>query len=487
MAEDDRVRVLVVPQRPVQPPELRRPDGPCVVPARVGGVEADADDVVGDAEAVVLGARVQVGRRVAVPDRAVPPVRRLQVGPQVLPGRERGPALVGCDRAHRAGVGLEEVLEDRAPGVLVLLEGVLELLGVGRRDVHQLLAADGEVGQVGVAVRGVGAERHRVVVADRRVPGDVQAGAAQFADRGGQVALDVREAELLVGVADAVVGLPVELQAAALDALVPPGITGVRGDPAAAHHRQEPLQFGSAVVVRVVAGGHGEVQRGAGDGAAAQRVDPLDERHRARHGQRLLRPPGVHVRGAQVLQPERVLGVDQVQIGELDEGGERRTPVRAPRLRRGQVLADDPPPAGAVAQAAVAGTAGRGGDVGEGRAPGVRGERHREPAGGADGRLGGGGAGARRGRGARGRGARGRGGLAVGGPQGVADARGEGHRPGRGEQGPAVDPQRGAGDRAYARHARSPRVRTRRQWSRAFACAKRPAHQGSLAPGVTCA
>jgi hypothetical protein len=53
-----------------------------------------------------------------------------------------------------------------------------------------------------------------------------------------------------------------------------------------------------------------------------------------------------------IVEAERVLGVDQMQVGELDEGGERRTPLLAPRLGRGEVLADDPLPAGPVAEPA---------------------------------------------------------------------------------------------------------------------------------------
>jgi hypothetical protein len=319
----------------------------------------------------------------------------------------------------------------------------------------------------------VAAERHGVVVADRGVPGQVQAGAAHLADRGGQEALQMRETELLVAVADGGVGLPVLLEAAVLDALVVPRVAGVGGDPPAAHDLQEPLQLGLGVVVRVVAGGHREVQRGAGDGRAAQRVDPLDQRDRAVHGQRLVRAPGVPVGGAQVLQAHRVLGVDQVQVGELHERGERGTASGAARRRRGQVAAHDARPARPVAEAAVAGTGAGGGDAREGGAPGVRGEG--------------------RGRGLAGLrhhpgGPRVRGdGLAVGGPQGVADARGDGRRAGGGEDGTAVDRRDAGGDRAYARHGAVSPSAKRVGRIAGGRCREHPAHSGCLAPGMTCA
>ncbi len=215
------------------------------------------------------------------------------------------------------------------------------------------------------------------MVADGGVPGQVEAGALHLPDRGGQEALQVREAERLVAVAGGGVGLPVQLEAAVLHALVVPRVPAVGCDPAAAHHLHEPLQFGVGVVVGVVAGGHDEVQRGAGDGGAVQRVDPLDERDGARHGQRLVRAPGVRVGGAQELQAQRVLNVHQVQVGELHERGERRTAARAARLGGGQLAAHDPLPARAVAEAAVAGAVAGGRDGGEGGALGVGGERAR--------------------------------------------------------------------------------------------------------------
>lgn len=320
------------------------------------------------------------------------------------------------------------------------------------------------------------AQGQAVVVADRGVPGDGQAGAVEFPDRGGQIARQVREAELLVGVAGARVGLPVLLEAAVLDALVVARVPGVGGDAAAAHDGEEPVQLGAGVVVRVVAGRHGELERGAGGGGAPQGVDPLDERDRARHGQRLLGPPGVHVGRAQVLQADRVLAVHQMQVGELHERGQRGTAAGPPGLRGGEVGTHLAAPAGAVAEAPVAGARARGGDGGDGGAAGVRGERGGDRSGLVDGlghrRLGG--AGGRRG-------------LAVGGPQGVADARGDGGRARGGEDGTTVDRRRGAGDRAYARHgAISPSANCVGSGRGSRWC-EFPARSGCLAPGMTCA
>lgn len=260
-----------------------------------------------------------------------------------------------------------------ALGVVGLPDHVLELLRLGRGQRHQLLAADGVLGEPGVAVA-VAAQRQAVVVADRGVPGDVEAGAVELPDRGGQIARQMREAELLVGVAGAGVGLPVLLEAAVLDAFVVARVPGVGGDAAAAHDGEEPVQLGAGVVVRVVAGRHGELERGAGGGGAPQGVDPLDERDRARHGQRLLGPPGVHVGRAQVLQAHRVLAVHQMQVGELHERGQRGTAAGPPGLRGGEVGTHLAAPAGAVAEAPVAGARARGGDGGDGGAAGVRGE-----------------------------------------------------------------------------------------------------------------
>ncbi|BFO21561.1 hypothetical protein SHKM778_79490 [Streptomyces sp. KM77-8] len=88
MAEHDDVGVPVPGERPFQPAQLGRAEGAVEVSARVGGVEADAEDSVGDAERVVLGARVGVLGGVAVAHRAGARVRRVQVGGQVLGGGE---------------------------------------------------------------------------------------------------------------------------------------------------------------------------------------------------------------------------------------------------------------------------------------------------------------------------------------------------------------------------------------------------------------
>ncbi len=272
----------------------------------------------------------------------------------------------------------------------------------------------------------------------------------------------MREAELLVGVVQGAVRLPVEGQPAVLDALVAARIAGVRGDPPAAHRRQEPVQLQLGVVVGVVPGGDDEGQRGTGGRSARQRVDPFDQRDDARDGQRLLRTPGARGLGAQVLVAQRALDVDQMQIGELDEGRQRGTPPVAAAVGAGQVGADDTGPGGAVGEAAVAGGTARGGDGGGGGALGVGGVRggggsaDGERLGRNRGRCGGDGAGLRR--------------PVAAESEGEPETGGGAGGTGGGEEGTAVE----SGGGPYTGHARTPRVRTRR----------RPGSTTALSPGI---
>ncbi|SCE18322.1 hypothetical protein GA0115246_112131, partial [Streptomyces sp. SolWspMP-sol7th] len=213
------------------------------------------------------------------------------------------------------------------------------------------------------------------MVADGGVPGQVESRAAQGAGRGGEIARQVREAVALVGVGAALARLPVQVDPRALHALEVAAEAGVGGHLAAAHEAEEPVEFAGRVVVGVVAGGHDEVERGPCRGGAAQPVDPFDERERPDDGQRLLRAPGARGRGAQVLVPQRVLHIDEVQVGELDEGGERTPPLLPSRVRGGEVLAYEPLPAGPLGEPPVASrAAARGGDGVEGGALDVGGE-----------------------------------------------------------------------------------------------------------------
>ncbi|CAM5735262.1 hypothetical protein SHIRM173S_12989 [Streptomyces hirsutus] len=162
------------------------------------------------------------------------------------------------------------------------------------------------------------------------------------------------------------------------------------------------------------------------------------------HGERLVRPPGVHVGGAQVLQAQRVLRVDHMQVGELHERGERGAAAVPAGAGAGQLAAYHPFPSGPFVEAPVAGgtAAARYGHPGHGGAACVRGERggRRLPGGGEDGLV---------------RAGIGGDGLAAAGAQGVSGAGGEGDRAGDGEEGAAVECG-GVGDWAYARHGACP-------------------------------
>lgn len=100
MAEDEDVGVPVVGEDPLQPAQLRGAEGALVGAAGVGGVQADAEHVVGDAERVVLGAGGHVVGGVAVADGTEALVSGVEVGRQVLRDGVGGAGVVGGDGPH---------------------------------------------------------------------------------------------------------------------------------------------------------------------------------------------------------------------------------------------------------------------------------------------------------------------------------------------------------------------------------------------------
>ncbi len=428
VAEDQRVFVPVLAQGAVQPVELGGAQRALVVAAGVGGVDADADDLVRDPEAVVERAGVEVGAGVAVADGSAPGVCRIEVGGHVLTRRQRHPARVCGDGAHLLLVRLEHGLYALALGVGASGLALHEPLGLGGRDVLQLAVADADVGDEG-AGRGVAAAGEQVVVAEGGVPGDVEARTGDLAADGVEVAGDPRVAQRLVLVAQVAVGVPVEREAAVLNALVVARVAGVGVHPAAAEGGEEPLHLDLGVFVAVVARGDHECERGTGGRPPAHLVDPLHQGDHAGQGEGLVRAPAAGLAGAEELVAQRVLHIRQVQVGELHEGGQRGAPVLAAALRLGQLGPDLPGPARAVAQAPVAAAAAGRGDGhqgGAGPGGGLRGSRR---GGGGRGRLGC--------RGGRRLLRRGGGRAAVGAHQAQPGGRGDGAR--GGQEGTAVE------------------------------------------------
>jgi len=129
---------------------------------------------------------------------------------------------------------------------------------------------------------------------------------------------------------------------------------------------QHHFQFMRAAVVGAVTGGDREIEWATGDGPGGERVDAANHRIEDVDAEGILSPKSVREIGAVELPwilPEegRVRGrrgVDNMEVGELGEGRERRAGRRTVRIGGGEILAHDDRPSGFGADPAVGVTRG---------------------------------------------------------------------------------------------------------------------------------
>ncbi len=342
---------------------------PSAYPPRLTLSRLMPEHVVGQVEGVVEDAGVHGVLVEAVPDGAGPapvdPVRG-------RPGRG-GHGVAQGVRRHRACGGRRQGGKERGvPG------GQAHREVVGRHPGRQPDHLQRPRGHRRQRRRGGGvALQQPVVVAVGRVPRARQPGGVERGDGGLEQPGQVGEAELaLVAVgrpagqrAD-LVGVPVVVvergRLGVLDALVPVRRAAVGLQRPAVEQGEEPLELVGLLVVGVVPGGDRHVEGAAGHRPHAEVGESSHHGVADVGGQRLLGAPCAAERDrlrrlvcvpVEELDPGGGLGVHDVDVGEVDDGGQRRAPALAPALRVGQVGAQLDGPAGQLGQPAIAAAA----------------------------------------------------------------------------------------------------------------------------------
>ena len=202
-------------------------------------------------------------------------------------------------------------------------------------------------------------ERRAVVVAHRQQPGHVEPRRGERPCRGGQQPRYDGEAVGLVAVDPPALGLPVLVEPAARDPLESAGVAARGVDDSTRQDREEPLELQPALVVRVVSGGHHGVDRPAGEWPAAKGVDPSNECRGAVGTEKLLRSMPGPAAAIQVLEPERVLHIGDVQVRQLYDGSEPGPESGTPVARRRKVASSARSAGGSDPQLPVARRRGR--------------------------------------------------------------------------------------------------------------------------------
>ena len=93
------------------------------------------------------------------------------------------------------------------------------------------------------------------------------------------------------------------------------------------------MELEPALVVRVVPGGHHDVDRAAGERPAAKGVDSPNEGGGAVGAEELLRSMPGPAATIQVLEPQRVLHIGDVQVRQLYDGSQPGSESGAPLAR----------------------------------------------------------------------------------------------------------------------------------------------------------
>ena len=181
------------------------------------------------------------------------------------------------------------------------------------------------------------------MVAIGGVPRDVETYRSEPGDRCREESVDRGEPEFGgVAIGRGSVGVPVPgvTPFCELHALVVGRSAAVGGDHSAVEHPDEPVELVVLLVVDVVAGRHGAVEAAPGDGPGTERPDAVDHRRLDLGRQQLLWPEGSAELGSdvvEVLDTAGRLGIDDVHVGQVHEGGERDAPVGSPRAEDGEV------------------------------------------------------------------------------------------------------------------------------------------------------
>ncbi len=177
------------------------------------------------------------------------------------------------------------------------------------------------------------------MVAEDGIPGGVESGAPVLAHHRVEVVLDLGESDRLVAVAQGELRVIEQRVAVVLNALPFGWRARVRHDRAAVHDREKPVHLDRLVVVGVVAGRDDAVERAAAERSGPQLVDALHELGCGLGAEGLVRAERRIVGLDHELEAHGRLRVDDVQVGELYDRGERGAGGVAAGLRRGEILA----------------------------------------------------------------------------------------------------------------------------------------------------